>query len=192
LSEYGCNTNVRKFEEVASLYSTDMTPVYSGGLVYEYSEEGSKFGLVTLSGNTVTPKPDFTALQSAFKQTANPSDDGGYNSTGGASGCPAKSANWDVSNDALPAIPEAAKAYLQNGAGAGVGLKGKGSQDGTDVQGGQSSGTATAGSGTPTNTGSSSATGKKNAGSTLQPFDRAPLVVGFVVVVGTFLGAAIL
>lgn len=91
-----------------------MTSVYSGGLVYEYSEEGSKYGLVTLTGSgssaTVKVGPDFTALQTAFKGTANPSGDGGYNSTGGASGCPAQSANWQVSGDALPAIPVAAKA----------------------------------------------------------------------------------
>jgi hypothetical protein len=114
LSEYGCNTNTRKFEEVASLYSTDMTSVYSGGLVYEYSEEGSNFGLVTLKGTggsaTVSPKPDFSALATAFKGTSNPSGDGGYNSTGGASGCPVQSANWNVTNDALPAIPSAALA----------------------------------------------------------------------------------
>lgn len=53
LSEYGCNTNTRKFEEVKSLYGTDMTGVYSGGLVYEYSEEGSKYGLVKINGNNV-------------------------------------------------------------------------------------------------------------------------------------------
>ncbi|KAI5283262.1 beta-glucanosyltransferase, partial [Ascosphaera aggregata] len=46
LSEYGCNTNTRKFEEVAALYSTKMTGVYSGGLVYEYSQEDSNYGLV--------------------------------------------------------------------------------------------------------------------------------------------------
>jgi hypothetical protein len=110
LSEYGCNTNKREWEEVTSLYSTDMTPVYSGGLVYEYSMEESKYGLVTLSGSTVTPLADFTALQTAFKNTANPSGDGGYNSTGGASNCPAQSANWDVASNDLPAIPVAAKA----------------------------------------------------------------------------------
>ena len=110
LSEYGCNTNTRQFQEVAALYNTEMTSVYSGGLVYEYSQEPSNYGLVTISGSSVTERPDFTALQSAFKATADPSGDGGYNSTGGASGCPAQSANWNVTNDALPAIPSAAAA----------------------------------------------------------------------------------
>jgi len=200
LSEYGCNTHTRKFEEVTSLYSTDMTAVYSGGLVYEYSEEPSKYGLVTISGSgssaTVTEKDDFTALQTAFKSTANPSGDGGYNSTGGASSCPAQSANWAVTGDALPAIPVAALAYMKSGPGTGRGLSVKqddGSQAGTKVQGGQSSGTATAGSGTVTNSGSAStATGKKNAGSSLQPMDKSPIILGFAIVALTFLGTTLL
>ena len=110
LSEYGCNTNTRKFEEVAALYNAEMTFVYSGGLVYEYSQEASNYGLVTISGSSVTERADFTALQTAFAGTSNPSGDGGYNSTGGASGCPAQSSTWNVTSDALPAIPSAAAA----------------------------------------------------------------------------------
>jgi hypothetical protein len=101
------NTDVVSLQ---ALYNTEMTGVYSGGLVYEYSEEGSNYGLVTINGMTVTEGPDFAALQTAFKGTANPSGDGGYNSTGGASGCPAYSATWNVTNDVLPAIPSGAVA----------------------------------------------------------------------------------
>ena len=166
-----------------------MTAVYSGGLVYEYSQEESKYGLVTLSGNTVTPLADFTALQTAFKGTANPSGDGGYNSTGGASGCPAKSANWDVDSDALPAIPSAAAAMMKSGAGTGAGLTGKGSQN----AGGTSSGTATQGSGTVTETGSASSSTKSgSAGSLRAPFDAQPLYVSAVALGFTFLGAVLL
>ena len=46
LSEFGCNTHKRTFEEIATLYSDQMTSVYSGGLVYEYSDEESNYGLV--------------------------------------------------------------------------------------------------------------------------------------------------
>ncbi|RAL58352.1 hypothetical protein DID88_005769 [Monilinia fructigena] len=114
LSEYGCNTNTRKFEEVASLYSTDMTGVYSGGLVYEYSEEGSKYGLVTISGGSVTEGDDFKALKSAFAKTSNPNGDGGYSSSNKASDCPAKSSTWNVTSDALPAIPSCAAALHED------------------------------------------------------------------------------
>ncbi|KAG0652623.1 Glucan elongating glucanosyltransferase 1 [Hyphodiscus hymeniophilus] len=192
LSEYGCNTNTRKFEEVAALYNTEMTSVYSGGLVYEYSQESSNYGLVTISGSSVTERPDFSALQSAFKATANPTGDGGFNSTGGASGCPVKSANWNVSSDALPAIPSAAAAYMKKGAGSGPGLSGKGSQN----SGGTSTGTATAGSGSvsavATGSSSSGTSSKSAAPLTVQPLNKAPMIIGFIVVGFSFLGATLL
>jgi hypothetical protein len=41
LSEFGCIKNTRTFDgQIAALMSSQMTTVYSGGLVYEYSEEG--------------------------------------------------------------------------------------------------------------------------------------------------------
>lgn len=194
LSEYGCNTNKRDFGEVKSLYSTDMTGVYSGGLVYEYSMEPNKYGLVEISSNDVQELGDFTALQSAFKNTPNPSGDGGYNQTGGASGCPAYNPpNWDVKGDSLPAIPEGAKDFMTKGAGSGPGLSGPGSQN----AGGASSGTATAGSGQPTRSGS---TGSSSSGSsssaafavTVPELTMAPLVCGAVVVLSTLFGASLL
>lgn len=190
LSEYGCNTNTREWNEVTALYSTQMTPVYSGGLVYEYSEEGSKYGIVSISGGAVTELPDYTSLKAAFAKTANPSGDGGYNSTGGASNCPTKSANWDVSNDDLPAIPSAAADYMKNGAGTGVGLAGKGSQN----AGGTSTGTATKGSGSVTAvaTAGASSTKKSSASSLQGPASTQPLIMGSIVVAFTFLGAVLL
>lgn len=190
LSEYGCNTNTRKFEEVAALYNTEMTTVYSGGLVYEYSETGNNYGLVTINSPTsVTEGPDFLALQSAFKATAPPTGDGGYNSTGGASGCPAQSSTWNVTGDALPAIPSGAAQLMKSGAGKGAGLTGAGSQN----AGGVSTGTATAGSGSVTAVSTSSSTATKNAGAaTLAPLDKSPIVVAFLVAGFTFVGATLL
>jgi hypothetical protein len=194
LSEYGCNTNTRKFEEVASLYSTDMTGVYSGGLVYEYSQEASNYGLVTLNGNSISERPDFAALQSAFSKTSNPDGDGGYNQTGGASGCPEKDVpNWDVENDSLPAIPEPAKKYMTEGAGQGAGLTGPGSQN----AGTGSSGTATPGSGaatgTPTGTSGGAASSTGAAASLRAPeYGMAPFVCGLIVIASTALGATLL
>jgi hypothetical protein len=186
LSEYGCNTNTRKFEEVAALYNTEMTSVYSGGLVYEYSEEGSKYGLVTInSDGTITEGADFAALKTALAGTAPPTGDGGYNSTGGASGCPAKSATWDVSGDSLPAIPDAAAAMMKTGAGKGFGLTGTGSQN----AGGTSTGTATPGSGSVAAT----STGKKSSAPGRQPpFDKTPILVAGVAVAFSLFGASLL
>lgn len=196
LSEYGCNTNKRDFGEVTALYSTEMTGVYSGGLVYEYSMEPNKYGLVEISSDSVSELDDFTALMNAFKNTPNPSGDGGYNQTGGASGCPAYNPpNWDVQDDSLPAIPQGALKFMTDGAGSGPGLSGPGSQN----AGGESTGTATAGSGEPTRSGTtgSSSSGTSTSSSLAVAMQTpamalAPLVCGAVVVLSTLFGATLL
>ena len=67
-SEYGCNKVLpRVFDEVQTLYGPLMTPVMSGGLVYEYSQEVSDFGLVILNDNTTASlRIDYDNLQSQF------------------------------------------------------------------------------------------------------------------------------
>jgi hypothetical protein len=182
LSEYGCNTNKRKFEEVAALYSNEMTSVYSGGLVYEYSQEASKFGLVDLSDGTPKELPDFDALKTAFANTKNAQGDGGYNSTGGASNCPPKDApNWNVNNDALPAIPSPAKKYMTEGAGQGPGFVGDSQNAGTS-----SSGTATPGSGAVSGRPTKSAAGLRAS-----EVGVAPLMCAVVVAFSMLFGASL-
>lgn len=199
LSEFGCTKTARKFEEIATLYSSQMTSVYSGGLVYEYSKEGDstqqKFGLVDLSGGSPKELPDFSTLQQAYAKTPAPSDDGGYKPSGSPSTCPSKSSTWLVSGDGLPPMPPQASQYFQNGAGKGVGLTGTGSQE----VGAESSGTASAGSGQPTATGTTSSSGasgstsKSAAGALRVPeMSAAPLFCGLVVVISSLAGAALL
>jgi len=196
LSEYGCITNQRQFQEVASLYGTQMTPVYSGGLVYEYSEEGSGYGLVTINGGSVTEKSDFGALQSALQKTPPPTGDGGYQSNNQPAACPSQSDTWEVTDftgQQLPAIPSGAAQYMQNGAGKGPGLTGDGSQN----AGGASSGTATPGSGAVTATASHSSGSSASASSAANALisgelGMAPFVCGLVVLVSTLLGASLL
>lgn len=192
LSEYGCNTNERKFEEVKSLYSTDMTGVYSGGLVYEYSEESSKYGLVKIKGDDTKQMPDFDALKSAFSKTENPKGDGDFNKTGGANACPKKNApNWNVDSTSLPAMPSPAKKFLTEGAGKAKGFSGDGSMD----SGTESTATATPGSGKVTDSDDSTTTTKpsKGAAAGLQPpsMSMAPIAVGLVTVLSTLLGASV-
>lgn len=198
LSEFGCVDTVtgRKFGEIPSLYK-DATPVYSGGLLYEYTKEGDakqqRFGLVDVKdSSSVTELPQFALFQNALKANPAPSGDGGYKSNGKPSTCPARSATWLVDGDGLPAMPPKAKAFFKNGAGAGVGLAGSGSQD----VGAESTGTATPGSGAVTATGSSSSatsSGKSAASGLRAPdFTVMPLVCGFVVLASSLLGGAIL
>ncbi|KAL9096028.1 MAG: hypothetical protein Q9165_001550 [Trypethelium subeluteriae] len=191
LSEYGCITNGRQFQEVASLYGTQMTNVYSGGLVYEYSQEGNGYGLVTINGNSVSEDKDFSALQTAYKNTPNPSGNGGATSNGAPASCPAQSSTWDVSNDDLPAIPAPAEKFMTQGAGKGQGLGGSGSQD----AGTGSTGTATAGSGAVTATAANkgtSSSGSAAAGMTVPSMSLASLVPVAVVFFSTLAGAALL
>ena len=46
-SEYGCNEVMpRIFTEVQALYGEEMTKVFGGGLIYEYTQEKNNYGLV--------------------------------------------------------------------------------------------------------------------------------------------------
>ncbi|KAL4999212.1 Glucanosyltransferase-domain-containing protein [Aspergillus recurvatus] len=67
-SEYGCNeVQPRKFTEVQAIYGEEMTQAFSGGLVYEYTQEDNDYGLVKINDNdTVTLLIDFDNLQSQY------------------------------------------------------------------------------------------------------------------------------
>lgn len=69
-SEYGCNKpSPRVFTEVPVIYGPLMTPVMSGGLVYEYSQEASDYGLVNIASNaSVQLLPDFDSLQGQYNK----------------------------------------------------------------------------------------------------------------------------
>lgn len=64
-SEYGCNVPApRIFTEVPALYGPLVAPVLSGGVVYEYSQEPSNYGLVELSSNgSAKLRKDYESLQ---------------------------------------------------------------------------------------------------------------------------------
>lgn len=112
LSEWGCIKNPpRTFEELGALMNSEMTSVYSGGLVYEYSKEDNGFGVVELSGSStdVTLEVDFDNLKSALSKYPAPTGDGGYTSTTNSVSCPTSDSNWEVTSDSLPAIPDEAK-----------------------------------------------------------------------------------
>ncbi|KAL8987115.1 MAG: hypothetical protein Q9177_003652 [Variospora cf. flavescens] len=202
LSEFGCVDTVsgRKFGEIPSLYSEKMSPVYSGGLVYEYTKEGDakqrRYGLIDVkSRESADESPDFNLLANAFEANPPPSGDGGYKPSGEPSECPAQSSSWDVENNDLLEMPPKARAFFENGAGEGVGLEGTGSQD----VGAESTKTASAGSGAPTRTGtapSSSAeeSGSEGAASGLRvpSFSVAPVVCGLAVLASSLLGGAVL
>lgn len=184
LSEYGCIQNVRDFGEVGALMSDKMTSVYSGGLMYEYTYEENKFGIVKIDDKAQKGErkelPEFAAFAKAMKDFPAPTGSGGATSTTNSAPCPTKDQFWDVDSTLLPAFPEAAKVYLQNGAGKGPGLDGPGSQN---------SGPAEPEDAAP---GSGAVDGGKKNGAVKGRMDNAPLLVSGAVLMMTVLGAVAL
>lgn len=112
----------RQFQEVETLFSEEMTGVFSGGIAYEYSLERNGFGIVEINGDSVEELDDFEFLEEAYNAVEFPSGNGGARDGDEASECPAQSDVWDVEDDTLPEIPEPALAMMEDGAGDGFGL----------------------------------------------------------------------
>ncbi|XBW38487.1 hypothetical protein QEN19_004077 [Hanseniaspora menglaensis] len=75
-SEFGCNeVTPRQFEEIESIYSASMFTTFSGGLVYEYSLEPNKYGLVEINdkNKSITILEDFKTLKSMYSKVQIPS-----------------------------------------------------------------------------------------------------------------------
>lgn len=125
LSEFGCNKvpGSRPFGEIGAIYSTEMSSVFSGGLVYEYSNETNNYGLVQISddGAKVTKLDDFNNLKSEYAKVSNPQGDGGYSTDNKYSTCPEyQKGTWEA-NNTLPDMPTDAQQYFDNGAGEPLG-----------------------------------------------------------------------
>jgi len=205
-SEFGCIANPpRQFHEIKALYSPNMTPVFSGGLVYEYSmnrrvgpnaEARFEYGLVEIKNdtNTITELDDFKKVQTLFGQPL-PNDVGGYKASGKPSACPRNSSKWDpipppaakdgVKYSSVPSMPQDAEEYMRNGAGTAPGFKGKGSHDEIRMGGAKSQGWNTVAesdnSGTSTISNSSSSTQSptaKNGGTVLASSSIGMLLFG--------------
>ncbi|KAF9650722.1 glycoside hydrolase family 72 protein [Thelephora ganbajun] len=75
-SEYGCITSPpRLWTEVAALFSSPMTQIWSGGIAFSYfpAESGQgEFGMVTIDGSTVTKSADFNRLKTQYGQVTPP------------------------------------------------------------------------------------------------------------------------
>jgi len=110
-AEYGCNkpggAAARKFSEVAALYGPDMTPVFSGGIVYEYFQEQNDFGLVSVVNSaTVSPLADYAAFSTALNAVKpSATQSASYSPTNSALSCPTVGANWAAAS-VLPPKPD--------------------------------------------------------------------------------------
>lgn len=123
LSEFGCNqvSGSRPFTEIQAIYSTKMTGVFSGGLVYEYTQEENDYGLVEINDGNVTILTDYTNLKKQLASISDPSGDGGAVFTNSISECPTYEAGVWEADDTLPDMPSAASAYFTSGAGEPLG-----------------------------------------------------------------------
>ncbi|GFP59596.1 1,3-beta-glucanosyltransferase ARB_07487 [Trichoderma asperellum] len=108
-AEYGCNlpngAAGRIFQETGALYAPNMTEVLSGGIVYEYFEETNDYGLVQVSGNSVSKLKDFAALQNQIQQiSVKGVQMADYKPSNVPEDCPTVNATWQ-SSDKLPPTP---------------------------------------------------------------------------------------
>ncbi|KTW26263.1 uncharacterized protein T551_03562 [Pneumocystis jirovecii RU7] len=130
-SEYGCNRNPpRPFDEVQYIYSREMSGVFSGGLVYEWTEElgNPNYGLVYINGRTLQKKQDFYNLKYQYEKINLPEGSGGYKVVSGGNKCPENSFSFNVYTE-LPKMPKSAEKYLKHGAGKPLGLRPLGSKN---------------------------------------------------------------
>lgn len=66
-SEYGCiEPKPRYWNETHSIYGDDMYPIWSGGVVYEYTEEENGYGLVSVKDDKLSILGDFNRLKEQF------------------------------------------------------------------------------------------------------------------------------
>jgi hypothetical protein len=105
-AEYGCNTvEPRPFTEVQAIYGKNMTGVWSGGIVYMYFQETNNYGLVSVSGTSVSKLAGFTSLSAQLaKATPSSTASSAYTVTNTvAQACPATGTAWAAAS-ALPPI----------------------------------------------------------------------------------------
>ena len=108
-AEYGCNTpggaEGRLWEDTTALYSSNMTGVWSGGIVYMYFEENNDYGIVTINNNQATTMKNYGTLSSRLA-AATPSGvaSSAYNPTNSPQPCPSIYSGWSAA-DTLPPTP---------------------------------------------------------------------------------------
>ncbi|WWC64243.1 uncharacterized protein I303_106852 [Kwoniella dejecticola CBS 10117] len=107
MSEYGCIFQPpRLWTEVAALFSTPVSDVFSGGVAFSYFPTSDGYGMVTFSadGNSVTTSDDFTRLSTQYNATDPPNSPAQSSVTAGQTTCPNESASLVASNT-LPPTP---------------------------------------------------------------------------------------
>ncbi|KAI9473554.1 MAG: Glucanosyltransferase-domain-containing protein [Benjaminiella poitrasii] len=112
LSEYGCNlVTPREFSEVSAIYGPEMTDVWSGGIVYEWTQENNRYGLVKIKpSGEAEALPDYENLKDRIAKTKPKGIKmDAYNDDQKPSpNCPLISENWKASAELPPTPSEGA------------------------------------------------------------------------------------
>ncbi|EPX72950.1 cell wall protein Gas1 [Schizosaccharomyces octosporus yFS286] len=105
-SEFGCiQVRPRKFTEVKALFSDEMTDVWSGGVAYEYFQAANKYGVVSVSGDSVSTLTDFPHLSSMYASVQpSPTQSSSMSLTSSGQSCAATQKAWKAATD-LPPTP---------------------------------------------------------------------------------------
>ncbi|KAI9572583.1 carbohydrate-binding module family 43 protein/Glycoside hydrolase family 72 protein [Boletus coccyginus] len=120
-SEFGCPSDpVTDWSEAGSLLSSDMSPVWSGGVAFSYfpaSSAQGDYGIVSISsdGSTVTVNQNFNNLKTQYTQ-ASPPNSPSKSAAGSTSypTCPQQNSNM-LASTTLPPTPNlAACTCLEN------------------------------------------------------------------------------
>lgn len=121
-SEFGCNKNSpRTFDEVSEGLYDGLLDTFSGGLVYEYSQEGNNYGLVKIDddGNIEYLK-DFDNLKSQYQKVKLPDTKENNVTESKTSVCNASKIKSDnsqfgVNNFTIPEQPSDIADMIKNG-----------------------------------------------------------------------------
>lgn len=121
-SEYGCNTpSPRVFTEVGTIYSSKMSGVFSGGVVYEYTQEDNNYGLVDMKDDgSAKLRTDFVDLKNQYSKLDFAEIQGQKPATASNTkppACESKLITTDGfnSNFTLPVLPPGAQEIIDKG-----------------------------------------------------------------------------
>ncbi|KAL0577596.1 1,3-beta-glucanosyltransferase [Marasmius crinis-equi] len=110
-SEFGCVTQPpRLWTEVAALFSSQMSNVWSGGIAFSYfpaQSAGGSFGMVNISsdGKTVTTGDDFSRLKDQYGKVSPPNSPSKSSATATYPACPSTNSAFVASTN-LPPTPD--------------------------------------------------------------------------------------
>ncbi|KAK1922373.1 Glucanosyltransferase-domain-containing protein [Papiliotrema laurentii] len=108
MSEFGCIFSPpRVWNEVAALYSSPVSDVFSGGVAFSYFPTSDGYGMVTFSGNgqSVQTSDDFRRLAAEYNSTATPTGPARSSASQGRIDCPPENSSF-LANNTLPPTPD--------------------------------------------------------------------------------------